>query len=134
MATPVGGTALGAPQDEIHMDCIEGKHDPTRVGFLQDARIQERADTRRAASRIVMGSAPAMALSNSQRLPVSTLNKSAGVAKLMRGPDGSPVSQACTKSLSVSPSGRTSSVTVFIVPPHHVLKKSAISCSIVKKM
>src|SRR3954470_21363868 len=79
--------------------------------------------TRLAASRIVTGPAPVRAFNNSHRLPVSTLKSRAGDSKLMRGEDALPVFKTCTKSVRVSASGRTSSVTVLIAPPRHIVKK-----------
>jgi hypothetical protein len=77
----------------------------------------------RAASRIVTDPAPVKAFSNSHRLPVSTLKSRAGDSKLMRGEDTLPVFQTSTKSVRVSAGGRTSSVTVLIAPPRHIVKE-----------
>ena len=80
--------------------------------------------TRRAASRMEIGPAPHIAFSSSQRLAVSTFQRSSGVAKLIRADFSAfPVFQARTKSSIDSLGSRTSRVTVFTVPPRNVAFK-----------
>jgi hypothetical protein len=58
--------------------------------------------TRRAASRIVTGPAPAKARINSHRFAVNSWNRSSGAAQLMREPCFLPLKASCARRLTSS--------------------------------